>query len=225
MKGSAIDKRYPTNGAFATAGAGAAGAQGRLLLTGLSPVGDAKAGANALYAADTCGTAAQPSLLPGQDASCKAPIEVAAWGDSSGPVTFDRDGNAFAVMTSYDGTQEARGFDAASIARGAGPTAGVKLFSIDGYGANAAALAPTPTAPGIVAYQPSSGTTFKPEDLLEQQYTVTAGKLAAVGTPKAMIHPATADAFLYVMVDDHEHLWVGTDLGAGATYVVLARKP
>jgi hypothetical protein len=225
VKGSAIDKRYPTNGAFATAGSSGADAQGRLLLTGLSPVGDAKAGDNALYAADTCGTAAQPSLLPGQDASCKAPIDVASWGDSSGPVTFDHDGNAFAVMTSFDGTQEARGFDAASIARGAGPTAGVKLFAIEGYGANVAALAPTGAAPGIVAYQPSSGTTFKPEDLLEQQYTVTGGKLAAVGTPKPMIHATTADAFLYVMADDHQHLWVGTDLGAGATYVVLARKP
>lgn len=225
VKGSAVDKSYATNGAFATAGISAANAQGRLLLTGLSAVGDAKAGANGLYAADTCGTAAQPSLLPGQDATCKAPISVTAWGDSSGPVTVDHDGNAFAVMTSFDGTQEARGFDAASIARGAGTTAGVKLFTIPGFGANVAALAPTSTAPGIVVYQPSSETTFLPVDAIEQQYTVTGGKLAAVGALKPMLQATTADAFLYVMVDDQERLWVGTDTAAGATYVVLARKP
>ena len=225
VKGSAVDKRYATNGAYAVGGSSAANMQGRVLLTGLSTVGDATAGANALFAADTCGTGA---LLPGMDATCKAPITVATWGDSSGPVAVDHAGNAFIVMSSLDGTQEARGFDAASIARGAAPTAGLKLFTIPGFGSNLAALAPTATAPGIVAYQPTNGTTFLPEDVLEQQYTVTGGKLAAMGVPKTLLQAATTSAMLYVMVDDEERLWVGTDKTApatGATYVVLARKP
>ena len=121
-KGSTVDKRYATNGAYAISGASAANMQGRLLLTGLSTVGDANKSANALSAADTCGTTAQPSLLPGMDATCKAPITIATWGDSSGPVAVDRAGNAFVVMSSFDDTQEARGFDAASIARGSAPT-------------------------------------------------------------------------------------------------------
>ena len=228
VKGSAVDQRYATNGAYATAGIGAAGMKGRLLLTGLSTVGDAKAGANGLYAADTCGTPAQPSLLPGMDASCKAPIGVAAWGDSSGPVAVDHEGNAFVVMSSFDDSQEARGFDAASVARGAAPSAGTKLFTIPGFGSNLAALAPTATAPGILAYQPSSGTTYLPEDVLEQEYTVTGGKLAAMGVPKTLLQAATPDAFLYLIVDDQDRLWVGTDKVApatGATYVVLARTP
>ena len=228
VKGSAVDQRYATNGAYATAGIGAAGMKGRLLLTGLSTVGDAKAGANGLYAADTCGTPAQPSLLPGMDASCKAPIGVAAWGDSSGPVAVDHEGNAFVVMSSFDDPQEARGFDAASVARGAAPSAGTKLFTIPGFGSNLAALAPTATAPGILAYQPSSGTTYLPEDVLEQEYTVTGGKLAAMGVPKTLLQAATPDAFLYLIVDDQDRLWVGTDKVApatGATYVVLARTP
>jgi hypothetical protein len=228
VKGSAVDKRYATNGAYATAGIGAANAQGRLLLTGLSTVGDATAGANGLFAADTCGTPAMPSLLPGMDATCKAPITVATWGDSSGPVAVDHAGNAFVVMSSFDGSQEARGFDAASIARGAAPTAGAKLFTIPGFGSSVAALAPTATAPGIVAYQPSDGATFLPQDVLEQQYTVSGGKLAAMGVPTTLLKAATANALLYVIVDDQDRLWVGTDKVApatGATYVVLQRTP
>jgi hypothetical protein len=225
VKGSAVDKRYPTYGAYAYAGVPAMNSQGRVLLTGLSPVGDAKEGSNGLYAADSCGTAAQPSLLPDVDATCKAPIAVAAWGDSSGPVAVDHDGNAFVVMSSFDGTQEARGFDAASIARGAAPAVGVTLFKIPGYGSNVAALAPKAAAPGLVAYQPSNGTTFLPEDVIEQPYTVTGGKLAAVGAPKLLLKPATANAFIYVMVDDQDRLWAGVDTAAGATYVVLARVP
>lgn len=225
VKGGAVEKRYATNGAYAAAGIAAANSQGRLLLTGLSAVGDATSGANGLFAADTCGSAAMPSLLPGMDATCKAPIGVAAWGDSSGPVAVDHDGNAFAVMSSFDDTQEARGFDAASIARGAGPTDGAKLFTIPGFGSNLAALAPKGAAPGFVAYQPSSGTTFLPEDVIAQQYSVTGGKLAAVGAPKPLLQATTANAYLYLMVDDQEHLWIGTDTAAGATYVVLARTP
>ena len=228
VKGSAVDKRYATNGAYATAGIGAANGQGRLLLTGFSAVGDAKAGANGLFAADTCGTPAMPALLPSRDPTCKAPITVASWGDSSGPVAVDHAGNAFVVMSSFDGSQEARGFDAASIARGAAPTAGAKLFTIPGFGSSVAALAPTATAPGIVAYQPSDGMTFLPQDVLEQQYTVSGGKLAAMGVPTTLLKAATANALLYVIVDDQDRLWVGTDKVApatGATYVVLQRTP
>jgi hypothetical protein len=225
VKGSAVDKRYPTYGAYANAGLPAANGQGRVLVTGLSPIGDAKGGPNALYAADSCGTAAQPSLLPGGDPTCKAPIAVAAWGDASGPVTVDHDGNAFAVMSSFDGTQEARGFDAASIARGAAKSSGVTLFKIPGYGSNVAALAPKAAAPGLVAYQPSNGTTFLPEDVIEQPYTVTSGTLAAVGAPKPLLKSTAANSLVYVMVDDQERLWVGVDTAAGATYVVLARAP
>jgi hypothetical protein len=228
VKGSAVDERYATNGAYAVAGIGAANAQGRLLLTGLSTVGDATAGANGLFAADTCGAGATAALLPGMDATCKAPITVATWGDSSGPVAVDHAGNAFVVMSSFDGSQEARGFDAASIARGAAPTAGAKLFTIPGFGSNLAALAPTATAPGILAYQPSDGTTFLPGDVLEQEYTVAGGKLAAMGVPKTLLQAATANALLYVIVDDQDRLWVGTDKVApltGATYVVLSRTP
>jgi hypothetical protein len=228
VKGSAVDERYPTNGSYAAAGIGAANMQGRLLLTGLSPVGDAKAGTNGLYAADTCGTSAQPSLLPGMDATCKAPISVATWGDSSGPIAVDHAGNAFVVASSFDDTQEARGFDAASIARGAAPTAGTKLFTIPGFGSSVAALAPTATAPGVVVYQPSSSTTFLPEDAIEQQYTVTGGKLAAMGVPTTLFQSAVPNAILYVMVDDQDRLWVGTDQASpatGATYVVVTRKP
>lgn len=228
VKGGAVDKRYATNGAYAIGGTSAANMQGRLLLTGFSKVGDATAGANALFAADTCGTPAQPSLLPGMDATCKAPIAVATWGDSSGPVAVDHAGNAFVVMSSFDDTQEARGFDAASIDRGSAPTEGVKLFTIPGFGTNLAALAPTATAPGIVAYQPTDGATFLPEDVLEQQYTVTGGALAAMGVPKTLLQAVTTNALLYVMVDDQDHLWVGTDKAApatGATYVVLSRTP
>ena len=49
-----------------------------------------------------------------------------------------------------------------------------------------------------------------------------------MGVPKTLLQAATANALLYVMVDDQDRLWVGTDKVApatGATYVVLTRAP
>ena len=51
---------------------------------------------------------------------------------------------------------------------------------------------------------------------------------AAMGVPTTLLKAATSSASLYVMVDDQDRLWVGTDKAApatGATYVVLTRTP
>ena len=56
---------------------------------------------------------------------------VAGWGDSTGPVATDSNGDVFAVMTVVHelGNQEARGFLASSVARGSAATTGVTLFT------------------------------------------------------------------------------------------------
>jgi hypothetical protein len=225
VKGAKVDKRYAANGAFALAGVSAAPEQGRLLLTGLSTVGDAMAGTNGLYAADTCGTAAMPALLPGADPACKAPLEVAAWGDASGPIAVDHDGNVFALTSSFSGDQEARAFAAASIGRGAAATPGATLFTLPGFGSALAALAPKGADKGLVAFQPFDGMTFAAEDVIGQGFSVAAGAVKAEGTPDPLLKMTKAGTAVGLFTDDQERLWVAVPTDAGTTFVVLARAP
>ncbi|MFO0762150.1 MAG: hypothetical protein U0359_37270 [Byssovorax sp.] len=225
IKGSSVATRYDANGAFALGGLLSAPDAGRLLLTGLSPIDETKAGMNGLYAADTCGGAAMPALIPGQDASCKAPIAVATWGDASGPVTVDHDGNAFAVMSSFSGDQEGRGFAAAEIGHNAGAAEGTKLFTLGGFGSGLAALAPSSGPMGLLAFQPVDGMTFKALDVISVEYTVTSGKLTVESGPTQLLKPAVEGTTLGLLTDDQERLWVAVPTANGTTFVVLARKP
>ena len=120
-----IDASYDVNGFYAAAGVAAMGGEGRLLYTGLSALNDAAKSVNGLYAADSCGmTGMSPRLVPNGDASCKGPVEIAAWDDASGPVVVDSLGDVFVEMSTFGGMQELRGFAAKTAARGAGAAAG-----------------------------------------------------------------------------------------------------
>lgn len=225
ITGGTIAERYAVNGFFSGAALAAAGG-GRLLHTGLSVIGETAAGANALYAADTCGAAGQsPRLLPEGDPACPAPIAVTAWGDFSGPVAVDRAGNAFAVQPTFTDGQEARAFAAAAITRGAGPTEGTPVFSLPGSGSQLAALAPAGDAPGLLLFQPTDPATYEPLDPIAARYTVAAGAVQAEGDPAKLLTLATPGTAITLMTDDADRLWVGAPSpGGGATFVVIARR-
>lgn len=224
LDGAAIALRYPINGLFAAAGVSAP-AGGRLLHTGLSAVADSATMVNALYAADTCGTAGQDArLLPETDPACAAPIEVAAWGDFSGPIAMDRDGNAFVAMPFFDGTQEIRAFSAATIAPGAGATAGTSLLTLPGGGVGLAVLAPSAGIPGLLAFQPTDPTTYEALDPIEIAYTADGGVVQADTDPIPLLSLVTPGTLLSFMTDADERLWVSAPTpGGGTTFVVLAR--
>jgi hypothetical protein len=218
----AIATSYTVNGPFGAATVSAAASLGRLLYTGLSPLGMPTTSAPGLYAADAC-SAPAPALGTGTD--CSASALVAAWGDNAGPVVTDSNGNAFAVMTSFaNGTQEARGFLASSVARGAAATAGVTLFSMDGFAGSLAALAPTASGPGLVVFQPFDSTTYDGLDVVQQRFTTSSG-LSAMGTPsKLLTVPPGQSQGLSFLVDGAQRLWVAQSLTASTRYVVLARQ-
>ncbi len=229
INGDAVAASYDVNGLYAGTGVGTAGA-GRLLYTGLSMLEDASSNKNALYAADSCGTAgAMPRLLPAGDGSCGAPIEVAAFGDASGPVAVDEKGDVFVAMSSFDNTQEIRGFSAQSVSRGAKAVAGDALFKLPGFGSSLAALAPTATKPGIVAFQPSDGMTYAALDVVAQHFTVDGAGVHPsdpVDAPKALLTLAQAGTALALFTDDNGRLWVGAPkAGGGTTFFVIARRP
>ncbi|WP_437605980.1 hypothetical protein WMF20_33700 [Sorangium sp. So ce834] len=217
----AVAERYEVNGFFA-----AAAVEGRLLYTGLSPLGDPAAGANGLYAADRCGAAGQDArLVPEGDASCAAPAAVAAWGDSSGPVAADLRGNVVAVLPSADGTQEARGFATEAIARGAGPTEGDVLFSLPGSGTSLAALAPEQGAPGVVVFQPSDPATYEALAPVAVATSDDGGRVRAEGSPAPLVELATAGTQLSLFTDDANRLWIGGPLpDGGFLFAVAVRR-
>jgi hypothetical protein len=223
-KGDAIAARYAVNGAYAVAAIGGAG-EGRLVYSGASAIDDAGSTLNGLYAADSCGTAANaPRLEPKGDASCGAPALVESWGDASGPVAADADGDVFAVMTSFSGDQSAHAWAAPAIAHGAKPAKGAELFTLPGFGSALAALAPSSGAGvGLVAFQPSDATSYAPLDAIAQRFEVNGGAIAPKGEPSTLVTLAKAGTALTLTSDDAGRLWVGADVNGKATFVVLAR--
>lgn len=224
VDGDDTSERYPVNGVFSMALL-AAGGSGRILHTGFSPLGDDALGANGLYAADDCAM----TFDPGADPSCADPIQVAAWGDASGPAVADSQGNVFAVMTSFSGDQVARAFAASTVAEGAAPALGDELFALPGFGLGLAAIAPSDGAPGIVAFQPSDGMTFEALDVLQIRYTAAGDTVTADGAPSPLLTLAAPNTPVAMLTDPQDRLWVGFPTGTAGnpemTFVVLGRKP
>ncbi|MEZ4300894.1 MAG: hypothetical protein R3B70_38525 [Polyangiaceae bacterium] len=218
LDGANSDERYAVNGLFSMA-ALASGQTGRLLLTGLSSVGDAGAGANGLYAADDCAGTFDPSASGG----CAASSAVAAWGDASGPVVADGDGNVFTVMTSFAGDQEARAFAASTVAKGAAPSEGDVMFTLPGFGLSLAAIAPSASEEGIVAFQPADGNTFDALDVIQVRYTAAGGAVTPAGEPSTLLKLAP-NTPVVLLVDPKGMLWVGLPSAKGTTLAVMGRK-
>jgi hypothetical protein len=215
----AVATSYDANGPFGVAVVPAASSLGRMLFSGLAPLGTTTAGSNGLYEADACSSPAQGL---GMGTGCSASALVDAWGDSSGPVVADANGDVFAVMDSFAGTQEARGYLASSVARGAAATTGVTLFTLPGFSGSLAALAPTTTGPGLVVFQPFDEATFDPLDVIEQKFT-TGTSLAAMGTPSTLLTVASAQSLSF-LVDGSNRLWAAASGNSSTTYVVLVRQ-
>ena len=217
----AIATSYTANGPYSAGAVAAASSLGRFFYSGLSPLGMPTLAMNGLYAADACSS---PAQALGTGTGCAGPALVAAWGDSSGPVAVDSSGDVFAVMTSFAGTQEARGFFASAVARGAAATVGVSLFTMAGFSGSLAALTPTATANGLVIFQPIDSTTFAPLDVIAQQFT-TGTTLAAMGTPTKLLSMASGQTQgVSFLVDGSQRLWVAVNGTSSTKYVVLARR-
>lgn len=231
VKGDAVDKRYDVNGFFSGVGVSAGGdGTGRLLYSGLSALEAPMDSKSGLYAADSCGSvASNPRLVPEGDATCAAPSDVSLWGEFSGPVAVDHAGNVFAVMTSFSTSdQEARGFEASTVARGAPKTTGVTLFKAAGSGTALAAIAPDASsgATGVLAFQPSDAATFAALDVIEQRYSVSAGAVKGEGNTGVLLKLTKPGTLLSMTSDDQDRLWVaGTDGASGTLIVVVARAP
>jgi hypothetical protein len=232
---SSIATRYHVNGFFSETATAMATSGGRLLYTGLSPISATASttSAGGLYAADSCGSlGGSPRLLPGADATCKAPSKIATWeGGSSGPVATDPNDNVFAILSTFGGNQELRGFERTAIARGTDPTTGTKIFSTPGYTGEMAADGK------IVVWQPnevlSAAPWSKPLDVQAIDYTVdaTAKTVTPTGSARAFLTLKTPGTSVAIMRDDKRRIWIGVTNppeGSGgsttSTFFVLRTK-
>ena len=225
-RGSAVERRYTTAGMYGMAALGTCDA-GRVLYTGLSRLGDEAPGAPALHAADSCGAADDDARLePEGDAACGEPQTVATWGDATGPVAADAAGNVAVVMTTFDAsfvsTNHARVFAAAAIARGAAPTEGVELFTLDGFGSNLAVIAPRDADAGMVLFQPSDSATAAPLDVVAQRFSVSGVDATVVGAPAKAIETQGREAVMFR--DGSGRIWLAVTTSAdSSTMLVLDR--
>ena len=78
---------------------------------------------------------------------------------------------------------------------------------------------------GIVAFQPSDGTTFEALDVLQIRFTVAGGTVTPDGDPTTLLTMATANTPVAMLADPEDRLWVGVSTATGTTFVVLGRKP
>lgn len=232
LREGAVDARYAVNGLFGAAAIVATGG-GRVLHSGLSALADATNSTNGLYAAAPCGdgsSAAERRLLPEGSAACASPALIAAWGESSGPVAVDSKGNAFAAMANFSsGDQETRGFSAATIGSDGAASGGDVLLDLEGFGMSLAAIAPTSTTSGLLAFQASDGATYEALDVVAQRYTVADGEVvpaSPVDAPKTLLKITHADTAVRMFTDDQDRLWAGVDRSGGGTiFFVIAPKP
>lgn len=226
--------RYNVNGFFSGVGIGLMSSSGgRLIHTSTSPIMSAAAATNtgALYGADSCGTASSsPRLLPSGDSACKDPLKIASWeAGSSGPIAVDPNENLFAILSSFGGNQELRGFERSTVARGAGAATGGKLFADTDYTSELVADG------SAVYWQPNSSTTYSALDPKMLAYTVdaTAKTVTPVGTPKTFLKMKTAGSAVTLVRDSSRRVWVGVtvpgagDAGPSASmfFVLRAKKP
>jgi hypothetical protein len=227
LDGAAIVHRYPVSGFFAAQGSSAAPDEGRLIHSSLSAIEDTAGMQSGLYAADSCGSPGQnPRLVPDTDTSCGVPIAIAAWGDSTGPVAADRNGNVFAVMTSFAaGDQEARGFEASTVARGAAPTAGDTLFTLPGFGSSLATIGPDTAGTGRLVLQPFDGSTFAALDVIAQQYSASGNVITAQGSVAPLLTLATPNTTVALFSDDTGRLWVAAPGQTSGTTQIIVIAP
>jgi hypothetical protein len=205
--------RYDVNGLFAMSAVGLSG--GRILYTGLSTIGTAPTTMNqgALYAADACGTASvSPRLVPNGDTTCTAPSSVASWqAGTSGPVTKDPSENLFAILDTYMGNQEIRGFERSKVAHGAPPTPGDTVATMTGGGTELAGDGKS------LFFQPTDAS-YTALDVIAIDYTVdTTQKKITAAAPRTLLKLVNAGTSVSLVVDDAKRLWVAVAKSGSTT--------
>lgn len=217
--------RYHANGFFAPTFV----STGRLLHTGLGPLTTTRStnNAGALYAEDTCGTA---KLLPDGEPACKDAQKISSWqAGASGPVASDPNDNVFAILSKFGGSQELRGFEHSTIAKGQGPVAGDTMFTDTQYTSDLVADGKS------VYWQPNDATTFSALDPLSLAYTVDAAsrKILPIGSPGRLLKLKTPGTNVSLMRDSSRRIWIAVaapatgDAGATSSvlFVIRAKKP
>jgi len=144
------------------------------------------------------------------------------WGDATGPVATDLDGNVFAVMTSFDGTQTARGFGPGELSTDE-LTDGADAFTVGGFGSPLAAIAPLAGEPGLLVFQATNAETYAGEPAIVATYEADGDSVTPGEAPETLLTPTVDGAPISLVSDDEDRIWVGVGTETGTRFAVLAR--
>lgn len=148
------------------------------------------------------------------------PAEIDPFGDFSGPVAADSDGNVFAAAYLLDKDETlVRAYGAAAIAPGQAPTLGLDLLTVAGGSSQLAAVAPTGTQPGLVVIAGYAG------NPLMQPFATSGGSVAASGVAAPLLELVDVGAGVSLTADVGGRIWVGVPDALGVTFVVVDRLP
>lgn len=231
LEGNNVVLNYPINGFFSATAVGAGEPVGRLIYSGLSPIYKNASNKNALYAADGCGmVGTNAALISSANGApdCSDTVTIDAFGDYSGPVTSDKMGNVFAVMSSMAGDQEARGYAADTVKRGAGPTVGTSMFKLPGFAGSLAAVAPDAGGTGVVVFQPQEYDAMAMKsvgkDVVAQRFKVDGTAIANEGVAGPFMTATQAGEVFNFINDDQDRIWIAAKRGTAYVMLVVARK-
>jgi hypothetical protein len=129
---------------------------------------------------------------------------------------------------SSDADQEARGYGADLVKRGAGTAMGTSMFTVPGYAGSLAAVAPDAAGTGVLVFQPqefdAASMMSQGKDVIAQRFTVEGGVITNKGLPGPMMTPTATGEVLKFTSDDRGRIWVAVKRGAGFAMLVVARK-
>jgi hypothetical protein len=161
------------------------------------------------------------------DMTCKDSFAIEAFGKYSGPVAVDTAGNVFVVMSS-DTDQEARGYGADVVKRGADMATGTSMFTVPGYAGALAAVAPDGTGTGVLVFQPqeydAASMMSVGKDVIAQRFTVEGSAIVNEGVAGPFMVPTQTGEVLKFTGDDQGRIWVAVTRGTGVAMLVVARK-
>lgn len=191
----------------------------RLVYSGLSEIAQSAPAttANGLWTADVC----SGSLVP--SAACTPGAKLASWQSSSGPVAADTAGNVFAMMSTFGGDEELRGFTKAD-ALGAVAVTGAMLATDKNYTTSMAAIAPSATDDGWVFVAEANPADQSPKPVFGARFAITGGALVAKGAVASTFTLATAGASAAMFSDDAGQLWLAIDTGQSTGALVALRR-
>jgi hypothetical protein len=192
----------------------------RILYSGLSPLAKAasETSENGLYVSAPCNSS------PAATGTCLSAFAILRWAGASGPVTRDRDNNAFVAAFTMT-QQEVYGLTQKEITTATSTLTKRPLFAFNATGTGSLAVVPVSTSgDGHVLIKGFDGKV--PAETTAQAFSVAAAISASATSPiTGALKPGTRNMGYDLFSDPEGDLWLAIATATGGAFVELRHRP